>query len=380
MKFRCPPAAAAPSSVVSPFPAASSPAVQQNYHPMAAALYQNHGQDPPASSVSEDRQRSAEPINGLRPHRTAPGLRGVGSRALVYKSLPDLQQQQLASPAHNREDSLIDLSPANENTAQQRLYANTADADSGSAPPNLQASASSLLDLPVEDQQSSVWKSQNYSNDFLAGERAGNFASSTFIASSEYSHDSSFNSLPDGATYHEPPDDEEEEHEEEEHEEQDPFDTSSVMVNRSVGSTEAQITSGGQPTGDTGTGSNLTNNLSGSTSAPHQLSDSESSFENRRSIISQLLASQATPNPFALPPMDKAVNSGGQFGPTGSPAQQAGGNTNGGPRYRTVSSVSEPDAFSLLPLTSPFSPPAFNPYDVVLGPNETIAGKNNSIR
>ena len=78
--------------------------------------------------------------------------------------------------------------------------------------------------------------------------------------------------------------------------------------------------------------------------------------------------------------MDKAVNSGGQFGPTGSPAQQAGGNTNGGPRYRTVSSVSEPDAFSLLPLTSPFSPPAFNPYDVVLGPNETIAGKNNSIR
>ena len=310
MKFRCPPAAAAPSSVVSPFPAASSPAVQQNYHPMAAALYQNHGQDPPASSVSEDRQRSAEPTNGLRPHRTAPGLRGVGSRALVYKSLPDLQQQQLASPAHHREDSLIDLSPANENTAQQRLYANTADADSGSAPPNLQASASSLLDLPVEDQQSSVWKSQNYSNDFLAGERAGNFASSTFIASSEYSHDSSFNSLPDGATYHEPPDDEEEEHEE-----RDPFDTSSVMVNRSVGSTEAQITSGSQPTGD-----------------------------------------------------------------TGSPAQQAGGNTNGGPRYRTVSSVSEPDAFSLLPLTSPFSPPAFNPYDVVLGPNETIAGKNNSIR
>merc|ERR1719427_1735251 len=28
----------------------------------------------------------------------------------------------------------------------------------------------------------------------------------------------------------------------------------------------------------------------------------------------------------------------------------------------------------LPPLTSPFSPPAFNPYDIVLGSNEAIAG------
>merc|ERR1712098_805921 len=49
------------------------------------------------------------------------------------------------------------------------------------------------------------------------------------------------------------------------------------------------------------------------------------------------------------------------------------------PRHRrAVSTVSEAEHF-LPPLTSPFSPPAFNPYDVVLGSNEAIAGLDSPL-
>jgi hypothetical protein len=244
---------------------------------------------------------------------------------------------------------------------------------------NLQASASSLLDLPVEEPEELAWKSQTYSNDFLSGGGGGNsFASSTFIASSEYSHDSSFNSLPDGATYHEPPGEEEEE--------QDPFDTSSVVVNSSAASSSNSNNNTSQEANSTtadktGRGRSVSAESGGAPGQAHLLSDSENSFENRRSIISQLLASHpataGAPSPFpAFPNAAAAEGRTGGRAPTlaegGAEQKQAG------PRQRTLSAVSEPDTFggSLLPLTSPFSPPAFNPYDVVLGPNETIAGNN----
>ena len=51
------------------------------------------------------------------PHRPAPGWNGQQQRPVSYKSMPDLQQQQ-----HKKEDSLIDLSPAE---FPSRQYANT---------------------------------------------------------------------------------------------------------------------------------------------------------------------------------------------------------------------------------------------------------------
>jgi hypothetical protein len=282
-------------------------------------------------------------------------------RSMLYKSLPDLQQQMQSPTEHHREDSLIDLSPGSEALPQQqRLYANTTDSFSPAS--NLQASASSLLDLPVEDEPPSVGQSQTYSNDFLPADEGHKFASSTFIGSSEYSHDSSFNSLPDGATYHEPPE------EDVEQEQEDPFDTSNVMGNGASG----HSTSGNQPHSETSAVS--APSLSSSSAA--MVSDSDNSFENRRSIISQLLASHPAPNPFTGTG-NVATNNG-----PGAPVREvqfAQANENSGPRQRTVSTMSESDGLGgLLPLTSPFSPPAFNPYDVVLGPNETIAG--NTLR
>jgi hypothetical protein len=343
-------------------------------------VYQNQGQD---SDDVGDRIASAEQNKVIRPHRTAPGLRHGASRPLVYKSLPDLQQEQLTSPDHHREDSLIDLSPIGDRSTQDRFYSNTGEVTAshvgGAA--NLQASASSLLDLPVEEPEELAWKSQTYSNDFLSVGGGGySFASSTFIASSEYSHDSSFNSLPDGATYHEPPGEEEEE--------QDPFDTSSVVVNSSAASSNSNNNTSQEANNTTADKNGGRSVSAESGGAPgqnhHQLSDSENSFENRRSIISQLLASHpapaGAPSPFTAFPNAVAEGRNGRRAPTlaegGAEQKQAG------PRQRTVSAVSEPDTFggSLLPLTSPFSPPAFNPYDVVLGPNETIAGNNFFIR
>jgi hypothetical protein len=340
---------------------AVSPSTGPEYrHSPAAALYQNQNN---AGAAKVDRQSSAEPTSyGIRPHRTAPGLRSV-TRPQVYKSLPNLQQEQLASPDHHREDSLIDLSPAADSAAGQRLYANTADGD-GTAGSNLAVSTSSLLDLPMEEQEI-AWTSQSYANDFSSGGGGTSLASSTFIAASEYSHDSSFNSLPDGATYHEPPGEEDEE-------EPDPFDTSSVVVNSSAGSAEANIASASRSVCDTS--SDLNQSGAPPPASTHQpLSDSDNSFENRRSIIAQLLASsRPTSNPFVAQSETSMIGDGSST-PVGGAALLEPAES----RQRNVSTVSELDVFGgLLPLTSPFSPPAFNPYDVVLGPNETIAGEN----
>merc|ERR1712107_641263 len=43
----------------------------------------------------------------------------------------------------------------------------------------------------------------------------------------------------------------------------------------------------------------------------------------------------------------------------------------------TMDDMRNMEADGLLPpLTSPFSPPAFNPYDIVLGSNEAVGGQN----
>merc|ERR1719500_1124874 len=93
------------------------------------------------------------------------------------------------------------------------------------------------------------------------------------------------------------------------------------------------------------------------------------------SIISQLLASQpssAASSPKATPrsPKDRQAASEQPRQLPHSPAIT---------RHRravsTMGDMRNMEADGLLPpLTSPFSPPAFNPYDIVLGSNEAIAG------
>eukprot|EP00092_Neocalanus_flemingeri_P001373 GFUD01001465.1.p1 GENE.GFUD01001465.1~~GFUD01001465.1.p1 ORF type:complete len:847 (+),score=320.04 GFUD01001465.1:275-2542(+) len=196
--------------------------------------------------------------------------------------------------------------------------------------------------------------------------------------SSTPGHDSSFNSLPPGELYHLPPD------------EDDPFDTSSVVINHNLDtsrdSSNLNTSQGSDRYSSTHTDSQAPNlSIVQHTTIINSLSAlTVSTSTNTRdgtsgppSIISQLLASQPStasnsPQPAFTPP------------PSRRETVQANKERFSEPRYgipspstprhrRAVSTMSEAESF-LPPLASPFSPPAFNPYDIVLGSNEAIAG------
>ena len=248
------------------------------------------------------------------------------------KSMPNLKAE---AGQHVKEDSLIDLSN------DDRFYYNTG---------GQKASSSNLLDNSLSEQLSvnESWADRSYQNeqfeaeppqaeaDCLSTSRHSQYINQLEVGSSDHqhqdSHNTSFGSLAPGETYHYPPEDD------------DPFDTSTVEIP----------------------------NLN---STPRSEVNLESSLSQMRisgggpSIISQLLASQpssqsSSPQPGLTPPPTRRVTASEprhlQPGPD--------------PRHRrAVSTMSEAETF-LPPLTSPFSPPAFNPYDIVLGSNEAIAG------
>ena len=166
----------------------------------------------------------------------------------------------------------------------------------------------------------------------------------------------SFNSLPEGETYHLPP---------EEDEEDDPFDTSSVVIQNNFRSTNR------------GTGSSSEPPYDYNRPGYHDVSGSGDDSEHKPSIISQLLASNCSTPPPALsvtPPTLHIASS--------TPEPRANNNVLPGPterpHRRAVSTTSEVDGF-FPPLASPFSPPAFNPYDIILGSNEAIAGLDSPV-
>lgn len=282
--------------------------------------------------------------NTIRPHRPAPGWNGDGVQA--YKSLPDLQKayEDQNTFLHTREDSLIDLSPAE---TMSRVYANTGLEN------NLGAqSVTSLIDedIPSTNSNRNVYQNQNY--DFQNG-----------FQDRLNESNASFSSLPEGETYHVPPD------------EDDPFDTSSVILNSTSRLSDYKDQS------RTNTGLSYTNaeyktNRYDSNQGYPDLSVSGSAdeYETKPSIISQLLASTSkaveTPDVVTITPTL-------QLSSTPEPSRYSETfnslHDDRNRHRRAVSTIAEADLF-LPPLTSPFSPPAFNPYDIVLGSNEAIAG------
>lgn len=340
----------------------------------------------PVRQEQNDSQGQREDVvnsGHVQPHRPASGW--GGARPLSYKSMPDLQ----AEATHTREDSLIDLTVS---PVEGRLYSNTGLTGA--------VSSSSLLDqslgeIPDNSFNTTVPTYQNHDtfqddfNDTIQN-RSNNASYMNQLQldheetdlhctgrSSTPGHDSSFNSLPPGETYHMPP------------EEDDPFDTSSVFINNNLdNSRESNHLNASQnsdqiqcvATLNTQTSSlsaeqqnSIINSISTMTvSPPTKTMDGTS---GPPSIISQLLASQpstasSSPQPQPTPP------------PTRRETVQANKERFSEPRYglsspqrhrRAMSTMSEADSF-LPPLGSPFSPPAFNPYDVILGSNEAIAG------
>ena len=283
----------------------------------------------------------------LRPAPTAPSVPKPPS----VKSMPNLKAE---AAQHVKEDSLIDLS------AEERLYYNTGGSQTVS-------SSNLLLDNSLSEQISinDSMADRSYQNEEFQYQQPQQQQESEMEIletihdvdqniSSQYmnqleveshqrqgSHDTSFSSLAPGETYHYPP------------EEDDPFDTSNVTIPQLNSTPRSDV--GGLETAL----SSL--KLPGTAGPP--------------SIISQLLASQpssqsSSPQPGVTP------------GVTPPPTRRV---TASEPRHllvppglsarhrRAVSTMSEAETF-LPPLTSPFSPPAFNPYDIVLGSNEAIAG------
>lgn len=176
----------------------------------------------------------------------------------------------------------------------------------------------------------------------------------------------SFSSLPAGETYHLPPDEDYENSHDNEfddyNQENDPFDTSNVNI-------DSQSTL---------TRYNQNDKLSTKTQSMTNVN------ECKPSIINQLLASNDINNTLhkpASPPVIQITTEAAQNPPntqlaaTSTPEPPLLTNeTTESTRHRRAVSAANSEPEFLPPLTSPFSPPAFNPYDLVLGSNEAIAG------
>jgi len=346
-----------------------------------------------ASPVRQDRddtpgqrEDSGGAPGHVQPHRPAPGW--GGARPLSYKSMPDLQTEVTHS-THTREDSLIDLTVS---PVEGRHYSNTGMTGA--------VSTSSLLDQSIGEADENSFNTtvptyqnndsfQDDFNDTMVN-RSSNasymnqmdmerdeVASRYTGRSSTPGHDSSFNSLPPGETYHLPPDDED-----------DPFDTSNVFISNNLSTSRDSNQMNTSQCSDmlysantdtqvlnltTDQQTTIINSLSTMTISPKN--NQMDGTSGPPSIISQLLASQPStasnsPQPQATPP------------PSRRETVQANKDRFSEPRYglpspqrhrRAISTMSEAETF-LPPLGSPFSPPAFNPYDVILGSNEAIAG------
>lgn len=136
-------------------------------------------------------------------------------------------------------------------------------------------------------------------------------------------HESSFDSLPPGEKYHMPPNDDSFFMQNTNNEE-DPFDTSAIVIPQ-------------EPHGNTGVESRKEENKS----------------NNVLSLLSQYILEEA---------------------PSSKDVETVQDDFNAFANHRRAISCMQ-DADAMLPqLTSPLSPPAFNPEEIILGSNEAIAG------
>ena len=294
-----------------------------------------------------ENSRQEQQRHSIVPRRPAPGWT---NNKPGYKSMPDLQREV----QHVKEDSLIDL-----DNNDERLYYNTMSQEASA-----NHTADNILDNSLSDKNSVSFANdpdRNYQNEELYQESVNssfNQSNATYMNQEDIHHhsyqesvDSSFNSLPPGETYHYPPD------------EDDPFDTSNVNINN-LNSTPRSDNEGLKTIESSINKINITsvsNTLGDGTSGPP-------------SIMSQLMAS-LPPAPVATvtstppPARRETVSETRHLTPP---------RDNDTRHRRAVSTVSEAE-HCLPPLTSPFSPPAFNPYDIILGSNEAIAGLDSPV-
>ena len=312
--------------------------------------------------TQEKQHQNISPDNNQRrlpaPTRPAPGY----NPPQEHQKHPQQHHQDHPEHHHVKEDSLIDLSPNTEDDASDRLYYNTVEQGDNTLQTSFTAS-----DRTYQNENSFHYtdSSFNTSSDATYMNQQDLDTSQGYQGSQ---HDSSFNSLPPGETYHYPPEDED-----------DPFDTSSVnVIKPTLNSTlNTDVVSEG------------VNSL--------QISNTASSVgaSGQPSIISQLLASSASSSPQPPTLSSPAPVRRETVDQSECSIQAAGGVltnqrrvTASEPRHvvggqesrhrRAVSTVSEAESW-LPPLTSPFTPPAFNPYDIVLGSNEAIAGLDSPL-
>ena len=291
-------------------------------------------------------QQVTETTATIVPRRPAPGCPAENTRRSTsdnmqsmqgYKSMPDLHRNyshetESTNTLSKKEDSLIDLSP--DEQFEGRLYANTSQEDGR----NEMSLNTSIID---QDIPATADDNHRYQNN----ESYNNYGSNV----TNDLNNESFSSLPAGETYHLPPDDVVDQYDQTPTEEEnDPFDTSNIDID-----SQGTLTRYNQGAAERLKSQSMTN-----------------VNESKPSIIAQLLASNDIDNTMSKPSTPPML----QVAATSTPEPLESNETVDSTRHRRALSAanSEPEFFP--PLSSPFSPPAFNPYDVDLGSNEAIAG------
>ena len=314
-----------------------------------------------------------------------------------------------AASQHRKEDSLIDLSAEDQSYMRpsqpepDRLYMNVnKPAHSYQSENNLRVSdqpsnhvrvpsESSLLDEPIDIDQDefdddvedadidpnsdfyidertyanfpSSYADQTLTNESLDDDADINSLSTDIRAMSSthvddsvadvtHDHDNSFDSLPPGEKYHCPPF------------EEDPFDTSGIVIPESLAARRHQDERSIHLNGDVRPGQAPQDDLYA------RIKKSEMS-QQQPSMLAQLLSSNEGSHIAAATTSTAttAATLNGSDNSIGNASFDLGSASH----RRTIANFSDADA--MLPqLTSPLSPPAFNPADVILGSNEAIAG------
>ena len=181
-------------------------------------------------------------------------------------------------------------------------------------------------------------------------------------------HDNSFDSLPPGETYHSPPF------------EEDPFDTSAIVIPEiSQPRTSEVINSRPKQNGDVAMPAS--NNLHSDIYAQIKKSGAHQGHSQQPSMLSQLLSCKEgsmvrgnTSSPQLLNEISSNDNSSSSHNNQSRNDDLSFDISSSGFGHRRAYSSTSEAEHALPQLTSPLSPPAFNPADVILGSNEAIAG------
>ena len=180
-----------------------------------------------------------------------------------------------------------------------------------------------------------------------------------------HAHDDSFDSLPPGEKYHSPPFELED----------DPFDTSAIIIPESTNVSKPQ------PHPQRPQPHEEPRHNGGEMPNAYYHEDlyakikSESYHQQQPSMLAQLLSSKEGSHITASGSTTLTSYSAALNTSNNSTRQHDKSRADVSYDFETSAKLSFADADAMLPqLTSPLSPPAFNPADIILGSNEAIAG------